>query len=297
MCVDCDDKRIARRSFLYGATTALAGAMLSSNALGQDSPRKLIDNTAILKEDVSYKNGSANIQAYLARPSKIGRYPAVVIAHGNPGVPDDIKYTAEYLAQSGFVGLVYDWASSAPAPTDKQELAKWQDYIYTNEFVQRQIEDVKSGIVYLKEQPFVKRRKQVAMVGFCAGGRLALLLAAQSKAVEAVVSFYGPVDYRGRKHKTDPAPDVLEVVNKIRVPVQGHYGLRDEVALAVDAKSFEKYMREQKTPAEMYYYQNAGHSFCNFLRPAGSDPGYDYVPDAANLAHIRMVQFLKRYLT
>jgi dienelactone hydrolase len=71
----------------------------------------------------------------------------------------------------------------------------------------------------------------------------------------------------------------------------------DEVALAADAKLFEKAMREQKTPVEMYYYEKAGHSFCNFNRPQGSDPGYDYVPEAANLAHSRMVEFLKRHFS
>jgi hypothetical protein len=56
-------------------------------------------------------------------------------------------------------------------------------------------------------------------------------------------------------------------------------------------------MREQKTPVEMYYYEKAGHSFCNFNRPQGSDPGYDYVPEAANLAQSRMVEFLKRHFS
>jgi dienelactone hydrolase len=47
----------------------------------------------------------------------------------------------------------------------------------------------------------------------------------------------------------------------------------------------------------MYYYEGAGHSFCNFLRPQGSDPGFDYNPAAAALAHQRMIQFLKKQLS
>ena len=65
---------------------------------------------------------------------------------------------------------------------------------------------------------------------------MALLFAAQSKDVKAVVSFYGPVDYRTRTHKSDPAPNVLDVVKRIHVAVQGHYGILDEVALTADAK-------------------------------------------------------------
>ena len=44
------------------------------------------------------------------------------------------------------------------------------------------------------------------------------------------------------------------------------------------------------------FQYEAGHSFCNFMRPPGSDPGFDYVPDAAWLAHERMVEFLERRL-
>ena len=299
MCVECgDDERMTQRTFLSGAAAAVAGVVLSSEAAGQQSPfQKDLDDTASIKAPVSYKSGTANIEGYLARPKKPGRYRAVVIAHGNPGVPEDIEYTAAYLAQAGFVSLVYDWASSAPMPKDEKALAEWRDYIFRYEFVKRQMQDVQAGIDYLKGQSFVKRNKRVGMVGFCGGGRLALFFPTRSKDVKAVVSFYGAVDYRARKHKTDPAPNVLDVVKQIDVPVQGHYGTLDEVAPALDAKLFEKAMREQKTPVEMYYYEKAGHSFCNFTRPQGSDPGYDYVPEAATVAHTRMVQFLKRHLS
>ena len=299
MCVECgDDERMTRRTFLSGATAAFAGVVLSSEAAGQQSPfQKVLDDPAIIKATVTYKSGTADIEGYLARPKKPGRYRAVVIAHGNPGVPEDIKYTAAYLAQAGFVSLVYDWASSAPVPKDEKALAEWRDYIFRYEFVKRQVQDVQAGIDYLKGQSFVKRNERVGMAGFCGGGRLALLFPTRSRDVKAVVSFYGAVDYRARKHKTDPAPNVLDVVRQIDVPVQGHYGMLDEVAPAADAKLFEKAMREQKTPVEMYYYEKAGHSFCNFTRPQGSDPGYDYVPEAATVAHTRMVQFLKRHLS
>jgi carboxymethylenebutenolidase len=298
MCVECgDDERMTRRAFLSGAATAVAGVVLSSEAAEQQSHfQKVLDDPAIITATVTYQSGTANIEGYLARPRKAGPYRAIVIAHGNPGVPEDIKYTAAYLAQAGFVSLVYDWGSSTPMPKDEKALAEWRDYIFSYEFVKREMRDVQAGIDYLKGQPFVKRNKQVGMVGFCGGGRLALLFPTHSKDVKAVVSFYGAVDYRARKHKTDPAPNVLDVVKQIGVPVQGHYGMLDEVAPAADAKLFEKAMLEQKTPVEMYYYEKAGHSFCNFTRPQGSDPGYDYVPEAAKVAHTRMVQFLKRRL-
>lgn len=296
MCVECDDDRITRRSFLAGATAAVAGAAFSSTVLGQEAQKELADPT-VIQEEVSYKSGNDTVKGFLARPKKAGRYRQVMIAHGNAGVPTDIKYSAVHLAKAGFVALVYDWGSVAPMPSDEKARTEWVDMLFRYEFVKRQMLNVQSGIDYLKQQKFVKSKERAGVVGFCGGGRLALLFATLSKDVKAVVSLYGAVDYRSRISKTDPVPNVLEVTKQIRVPVQGHYGLSDEVARPDDAKLFEKAMRDQKAKIEMFYYEKAGHSFCNFNRPAGSDPGYDYVPEAAKLAHSRTVEFLKRHLS
>jgi len=298
MCVECgDDERVTRRTFLTSATAALAGVALGAEAAGQQPPRtRALDDPNIIKETVTYQSGDKNIEGYLARPKKAGRYGAVIIAHGNPGVSEDIKNAAAQVARAGFVGLVYDWGSSAPMPTEQKELEKWRDYIFRHEFIKRQMRDVQAGIDYLQERAFVKRQR-VGMVGFCGGGRLALLFSQQSKDVKAVVSFYGAVLYHQRKHGTDPVPDVMDVVKQIAVPVQGHYGALDVVAPVVDAKLFEKELRAQGTPIEMYYYEGAGHSFYDFTRPQGSDTGFDYNPEASALAHRRMIKFLKRHLS
>ncbi len=289
---------MTRRSFLGGASAIISGIALHSGIVGQESIlQKLLADPNVISEDITFKYGQNLIMGFLARPKKAGQYRAVVIAHGNPGIPTDIKFTAAFLAKAGFVALVYDWGSSAPMPKESKALAEWRDYIYKYEFIKRQMNDVQASIDYLKTQSFVKQKKKVGLVGFCGGGRLALFSSTQSKDVKAIVSLYGAVVYQQPKHKTDPVPDAMEIIKQIKVPVQGHYGTQDEVALASDAKLFEKALREQKTPVEMYYYEKAGHSFCNFNRPSGSDPGYDYVPEAANLAHERMGKFLKRHLS
>jgi carboxymethylenebutenolidase len=296
MCIECDDEGVTRRSFLTGATTAIAGAAFALKAAGQQSAQKALNDQNIILDEIGFKSGANTIKGFLARPKKVGRYRMVLIAHGNPGVPEDIKFTAAELAKAGYVSLVYDWGSREPQPADPQQRDKWVARITSYTFVKLQMQDLQAGMNYLREQPFTKRER-VGVVGFCGGGRLAFLFSTQSKDVKALISFYGPVVYHINNPKADPVPNVLEMVNRIKVPVQGHYGLLDKVALVEDAKLFEEKMRAQKTPVEMYYYEGAGHSFCNFLRPQGSDPGFDYNPEAATLAHSRMVQFLKHHLS
>ncbi len=296
MCIDCDEEAITRRSFLTGATTAIAGAAFASNAAGQQSAQKALNDANILLDEVGFKSGTNTIKGFLARPKKAGRYRIILIAHGNPGVPEDIKFTAAELAKAGYLSFVYDWGSREPQPNDPRERDKWVARVTSYTFVKLQMQDLQAAISYLREQSFT-RQERVGVAGFCGGGRLAFLFSTQSADVKALISFYGPVFYHINNPKADPVPNVLEMANRINVPVQGHYGLLDKVALAEDAKLFEKRMRAQKTPVEMYYYEGAGHSFCNFLRPQGSDPGFDYNPEAAALAHSRMIQFLRHHLS
>ncbi|HEU0047880.1 MAG TPA: dienelactone hydrolase family protein, partial [Nitrososphaera sp.] len=260
MCIDCEEEGVTRRSFLTGATIAIAGAAFASKAAGQQSAQASLNDPNIILEQVVFQSGTDPIQGFLARPKKVGRYRIVLIAHGNPGVPEDIKFTAAELAKAGFVSLVYDWASREPRPAGPQERDNWVTRITSYKFIKLEMQDLQAGINYLKEQSFAKRER-VGVVGFCGGGRLAYLFSTQSKDVKALISLYGPVVYHINNPKADPVPNVLEMVNQIKVPVQGHYGLLDKVALAEDAKLFEKEMRAQKTPVEMYYYEGAGHSF------------------------------------
>ena len=68
----------------------------------------------------------------------------------------------------------------------------------------------------------------------------------------------------------------MEVVERIKVPVQGHYGLLDKVAPVADAQAFEGKLKAQKTPVEMFCYAGAGHGFMrdgssSFDEPAATD--------------------------
>src|SRR5262249_2122266 len=144
------------------------------------------------------------------------------------------------------------------------------------------------------EQDYVKPGG-AGMVGFCFGGRRALMLPTESKEVTVAVSFYGPVRERGFRSRRDPRPDVMSVAERLKVPVQGHYGTLDTVASAQDAKEFETALKAQGTPVEMYYYERAGHGFYgNTWKEQTSQFGYN--AEAAELAHKRMVAFLKRNL-
>jgi len=301
MCVECSHGYIDRRSFLQalGGVAAGLGAApgLQAEQL-QSREWRALDDPAVVHHVTAFKSGDKEITGFLARPKRSGRRPAVVVLHGNPGMSDDVRMATAQLAQAGFVGLLVDWGSRDPLPEGQEEQSKWRDRITGYTFWKLVLDDVQAATDYLKSQAFVRQRGGIGLVGFCGGGKQALLFANRSHDVAAVVVFYASARYRQFRHKTDPVPELVDIANEIRGPIQGHYGLLDQVALAQDAKDFEALLRArpERAAVEMYYYEKAGHSFYNFTRPPGSDPGFDFHPAEAELGRSRMIAFLKKHM-
>jgi carboxymethylenebutenolidase len=113
---------------------------------------------------------------------------------------------------------------------------------------------------------------KVGVIGFCWGGGLAIR-AAQVLDIAAAVAFYGT-----RLPAYQIAP--------LRAPVQGHWGKDDTHVPAEMLDAARAYFPDM----DVHVYENAGHAFANDARPN------DYVAKAADAAHTRTAEFLKRHL-
>lgn len=288
MCFDCDDVNQSKRAFLKSATTAIAGAALNAQTFGQQTASKALDNPNVIHLPVTFKNGADTIRGYLARPKKEGRFRAVVVAHGNPGIPEDIRNATAQMAELDYVGLAIDWNSRATGDTSK--LDKPLEFYITDAFNRQNMQDTQAGIDYLKTQSFVKQKK-VGIIGFCGGGYLALRLSTVSKDIQAAVAFYAPpVNDALRTSATDPRPNLIAFADKIKIPIQCHFGTQDRIIPFADVTKFEQTLRAHKAKAEVYTYEGAGHAFYDYTRP------HLHNPAAAKLAYERMKAFLKKLL-
>ena len=289
MCFECEEIDKDKRDFLKGATVAAVGAALTSRIFGQQtSAPKALNNPDIIHEPITFKNGAETIKGYLARPKKTGRYRAVVVAHGNPGIPEDIRNAAAQMAELGYVGLAVDWNSRAAGDTSRPD--KPLEFYINDKFNRQNMQDTQAAIDYLKTRSFVKG-KQVALLGFCGGGYLALRLATDSKDIQCVVAFYAPpVNDAARTSPTDPRPNMIDFVSRVKIPVQYHFGTEDRVILLADIKNFEQKLKAEKAKAKIYLYENSGHAFYDYTRPNLHNPA------AAKLAYERVRKFLKNRL-
>jgi len=131
------------------------------------------------------------------------------------------------------------------------------------------------GASYLRAQPFV-RPGGMGILGFCVGGREALLFAARSREIDAVVAFH-------------PGPMQKSEISRLTVPVQLHHGADDHSEPVENTRQLAENLRAQKTPVELFVYEGADHGFLAYTRPV-------YRPDDATLAWKRATEFLARHL-
>jgi carboxymethylenebutenolidase len=295
MCFDRESEECDRRDFLIGGAAAFA----SLGALGAEGPAqkkeqpptRVLDDPGIQHGKVTFKHGGKEtFDGFLARPKAEGTFPAVLVIAGNVISEEYIPNTCAALALAGFVGLapnvfhpIQDSGAKTEEDRDKAMMAHTK---------YDALQDIQVAADYLKTQPFVKARRGseirdssqpvwargMGILGFCWGGRMAMLFAARSREIDAVVAFHPGLVLTDR-----------EIIAHLPVPVQLHQGTADQSVDPTSAKKLEELLKAQKTPVELFLYEGADHGFLAYTRQF-------YRPDDAKLAWKRTIEFLGKHL-
>ena len=279
MCLGatCDGNLTGRRSFLISATATVASLRVPPpqgvNSQAKQPETRVLDNPNITHGRVTFKHsGKDTIDGYLARPKADGVYPAVLVIAGNRITEEYIPNTCGALALAGFVGLAPNIFHTLPDSARTPEEMRKALADHTDLDV---LEDIQAGANYLRGQTFVKA-SGLGILGFCYGGRMAMLFAARSREIDVVVPFH-------------PGKVMPAEVSRLKSPVQVHCGSTDRNVPVADVRELEKMLQAQATPVEVHLYEGADHGFLAYTRPY-------YKPDAAKLAWARTIEFLKKHL-
>ncbi|MBD0325159.1 MAG: dienelactone hydrolase family protein [Pyrinomonadaceae bacterium] len=283
MCLgdDFDLESPERRAFLskttaaaaaFATLAALRGTVSAQEQQAQRPPTRVLDAPNIQHGSVTFKSGAKEIDGYLARPKRKGRYMPVLVIAGNRITEEYIPNTCAALAVAGYVGLApnifHTVPDSARTPDEMQKALEGRtedDYL----------QDIRAGSDYLSAQSFVKFGK-TGIIGFCSGGRRAMLYGARYKDTKAVVPYH-------------PARMKAEEVATLKAPVQIHQGTADRHIPVSWIKELEETFRKQNTPVEVYFYEGADHGFLAYTRPY-------YRPNDALLSWKRTTEFLNKHL-
>jgi carboxymethylenebutenolidase len=137
-------------------------------------------------------DGSGEFSAFVYKPAQKAAGGAVVVIQEIFGVNDALRATCLEMANMGFTAIAPDlfWRQEPGVDlTDKSE-AEWKKaFDLFNGFDQdKGIEDLKATVAYARK--LAGGNGKVATIGFCLGGRLAVMMATRSDA-DANISYYG----------------------------------------------------------------------------------------------------------
>ncbi|MDR5749280.1 MULTISPECIES: dienelactone hydrolase family protein [unclassified Caballeronia] len=232
--------------------------------------------TTVTSQWIDIPAGSDSFQGYLALP-KTGKGPGVIILQEIFGVNAHIRSVADQYAADGYVALAPDvfWRTQPRVELGYEgaDREKAMELLQKTDLA-KAVADVGAAASALRALPEVSG--QIAAIGYCFGGRLAYLAAAEGT-IDLGVAYYGG----GIQNQLDRA-------DGIKVPMQFHYGELD-AHIPVSAVGEVRERFAGRNDAEVHVYPNADHGF-----NCGERASYN--ARASALAHGRTLTFLGEHL-
>jgi carboxymethylenebutenolidase len=210
---------------------------------------------------------------YYVEPAAGSQAPGVVIVQEWWGVNEQIKGVARRFAGRGYRALVPD-LYRGQLGLDAKEAQHLMDGL---NFGDAAGQDIRGAVQYLKTAS-----KKVGVTGFCMGGALALLAAANVPELDAAVTWYGfpPLEYLD--------------ASKIKAPLLGHFATKDAFFKIEQVATLEEKLKEAGVRYTFHRY-DAQHAFANEVPPDPNVPT-KYDPAAAETAWQRTLEFFDQHL-
>jgi carboxymethylenebutenolidase len=269
--------RLTRRIFLKKlalltgsgmAAAALLPVIENNETMAAKKARK---EPVLVTEFIKYPAATGEMRAFMARPKKGKKFPAVIVIHENRGLVPHIQDVTKRMAKEGFLALAPDALSPVGGtPDDTSNVRELFGKLNSDETTRNFVAAVK----YLKTHP--NSTGKVGCTGFCWGGAMTNNVTVNAPDLDASVPYYGRT----------PAPEDVE---KIKAPVMAHYAGNDP-GINAGIPAFEEALKKYNKEYQIFMYEGASHAFNNDTNTER------YNEQAAKLAWERTIQFFKEKL-
>jgi carboxymethylenebutenolidase len=226
-------------------------------------------------EHVEFPSNGHTCRGYLAVPAS-GTGPGLIVIQEWWGLVPHIEDVVDRFADAGFVALAPD-LYHGKTTIEPDEAGKLMMALNMGEAAK----DMGGAIDHLLGLDAVTS-STVGVTGFCMGGGLALLLAAQRPdAVSACVPFYGLI----------PWPDAQPDWSKLNAAVLGHFAENDAFFTPQQVGQLEDQLRSHGKEVELIVHPGCDHAFFNDTRPEVHDA------ETSRRTFDQTVEFLRNNVT
>jgi carboxymethylenebutenolidase len=210
--------------------------------------------------DIKSSNGGAPIKSFVVYPDRRDKAPVVIVIHEIFGLSDWIRGVTDQLAKEGFIAIAPDFLSGmGPNKGGSQELGSQGSTQairnVTDDDKLRILNDVRAHALTMPAA-----NGKIGTVGFCWGGGTSFLYALKQPALNAAVSYYGPMP-------SDPAAFATA-----KAPILGLYGGNDSrVNSNIELAKTE--LAKAKASYAPHIFEGAGHGFLRQQAGGEQAPG------------------------
>jgi carboxymethylenebutenolidase len=230
-----------------------------------------------MPETVEFKSNGGTASGYLVTPPS-GSGPGVLVIQEWWGLDSGIKEVAERLGAAGFVALAPDlYHGELATHTEMDKAGRLMQSMPPD----RAARDMSGAIDYLAGHRAVTG-SGIGVVGFCMGGMLAFIIAAnRPDKVKAVVPFYG-----------FPQGAMEPDWSRLTASIRGHMAETDGFFSPDAARALDNKLRKMGKNCALTVHEGTGHAFMASHNALGT---YDAIKAAEIWPQV--TEFLKSKLT
>ena len=233
--------------------------------------------------ETTYEVNGFKVPAFFAAPAGKTNLPVILVIQEIFGVHEYIADTVRRFAKAGYLAIAPELYARQGDPGAYSEMAKLIAEVVAKVPDEQVMADLDGAVKWAGANGGNPRK--VGITGFCWGGRITWLYAAQSKNVKAGVAWYGRLI--GQASALTPKHPV-DLASGIKAPVLGLYGGQDSgiplttVNQMKDALADAGAKGNQAAKAsEFVVYKDAPHAFHADYRPsyrkAAADEGFFFL--------------------
>lgn len=244
-------KSLDRRQFL-GASMAASLALMARPSFAAAIHT---DSDGLVTEDVKIPIQGGQIDGYCAYPNKGKDFNTILVAHDVFGVSEQMKDICRRLAKLGYYAIcpnLFSRAGDLSKVTDELSIFSTVNTKLADADI---LSDLDATVAFVKKQG-KGDAKHLGITGFGWGGRAVWFYAAHEPKLVAGVSWYGFLNASRDPKSQSP----IALSSKIKSPMLGIYGNKDDYILESDAKTMANGLAGNKK-AEIVILPGAKHGF------------------------------------
>ncbi len=205
---------------------------------------------AVQGKEVSYSANGTTLKGYIAYDDALqGKRPGILVVHEWWGHNEYARKRARMFAEQGYTALALDMYGNGKQAHHPDDAQKFSSEVSSNAALAKARFD--AALDLLKQQKTVDA-DNIAAVGYCFGGSVALDMARAGEPLKAVVSFHGGLS---TQHPAQPG--------MVKARIASFTGEADPFIPAAQVAAFRQEMDKAGVKYQVKTYPDTKHSFTN----------------------------------